>query len=135
MVFAPPQHGKTEIVSRRLPAYVLGRNPDANIIACSYADTLASDANRDVQRVMDTPEYIELFPETRLWGENVRTQAHGSYLRNSDVFEVVNHRGRYRAAGVGGGVTGLGADVAIIDDPIKDDEEAYSAVQRAKVLD
>ena len=130
MVFMPPRHGKSELVSRRLPAYLLGKNPDANIIACSYSADLASRMNRDVQRIIDTPEYHSVFPETTLYGGNVRTDIIGRPLRNSDLFEVVGHKGMYRGAGMGGGITGMGANYAIIDDPIKNAEEADSEVYR-----
>jgi len=130
MVFMPPRHGKSELVSRRLPAYLLGRNPDLSVIACSYSAGLSSRLNRDVQRVIDSPPYRRLFPETELFGENVRTVAQGAYLRNSDIFEVVGHAGAYISAGIGGGITGMGCDVAIIDDPIKNREEADSPTFR-----
>lgn len=110
MVFAPPRHGKSELVSRRLPACILGRNPDAQIIACSYSADLASRMNRDVQRIIDEPAYARLFPGTRLGGANVRTLAKGTWLRNSDLFEVVGCEGVYRSSGVGGGITGMGFD-------------------------
>lgn len=130
MVFMPPRHGKTELVSRRLPAYVLGRNPNAQIIATSYSDDLASRNNRDTQRIMDSPEYAALFPDTQLNSSNVKTNARGGYLRNSDMFEVVGHRGSYRSAGVGGGITGMGFDFGIIDDPVKNAQEAASKTIR-----
>jgi len=130
MVFMPPRHGKSELVSRRLPAYVLGRNPNAQIIATSYSDDLASRMNRDTQRIIDTQEYAALFPETRLNSSNVRSNAQGGYLRNSDMFEVVGHRGSYRSAGVGGGITGMGFDFGIIDDPIKNGSDAASKTIR-----
>lgn len=130
MVFMPPRHGKSELVSRRLPAYALGRDPDAQIIATSYSDDLASRNNRDTQRIIDTPEYAVLFPETRLNSSNVRSSAQGGYLRNSDMFEVVGRRGSYRSAGVGGGITGMGFNFGIIDDPIKNAQEAASKTIR-----
>lgn len=126
----PPRHGKSELVSRRLPAYILGRNPDASVIACSYSADLASRMNRDVQRIMDEASYQRLFPETRLHAKNIRTVAHGSWLRNSDVFEVVGRRGVYRSAGRGQGITGMGGDYLIIDDILKDREEADSPTVR-----
>jgi len=132
MIFAPPQFGKSELVSRRLPAYLLGRNPDAQIIACSYAFTLATRLNRDVQRIMDAREYRRLFPGTQLSGTNVRTKSQGTWLRNADIFEVVGRHGTYRSTGVGGGITGSGCNFGIIDDPYKDDEEAYSPTIRQK---
>lgn len=133
MVFAPPRTGKSELVSRRLPAYLLGRNPDAHIIACSYGDDLASRMNRDVQRIMDTPAYRAVFPGTTLYGRNVRASAQGHYLRNSDMFEVVGHRGAYRSAGVGSGIVGMGFDWGIIDDPIRNREDAESPTYREKL--
>lgn len=135
MVFMPPRHGKSEIVSRRYPAYVLGRNPNIEIIGTSYSASLASSMNRDVQRIIDSPEYQEVFPDTTLSGSNVRSDATGSYLRNSDEFEVVGYRGSYKSAGIGGGITGSGADIAIIDDPIKNRAEAESKTYRDKVFD
>ena len=133
IVMAPPRHGKSQIVSRHFPAFALGKYPDMSFIATSYASDLASSMNRDVQRVIDSDEYYELFPGTRLWGKNIRTVADGSYLRNSDIFEIVNHKGVYKSAGVGAGVTGRGGQVLLIDDPIKDDEEAHSEVVREKI--
>ena len=133
ILLAPPRHGKSEIASRRFPAYALGRYPDLSIISTSYAADLASSMNRDVQRIIDLPEYATLFPATRLNSENIRTVADGSYLRNSDIFEIVGKKGVYKSAGVGGGITGRGMDIGIVDDPLKDAEQAYSQVYRDKV--
>jgi predicted phage terminase large subunit-like protein len=135
MIFMPPRHGKSELVSRRLPAYIFGRKPDASIIACSYGADLAQRMNRDVQRIMDEPSYAMVFPGTRLYGKNVRTIADGSYLRNSDIFEIVNQAGVYRAAGIGGGIGGMGFHFGIVDDPIKNREEADSIRIRNSVWD
>jgi predicted phage terminase large subunit-like protein len=133
MVFMPPRHGKSELVSRRLPAYLMGRNPKAQIIAASYSSDLASMMNRDVQRIMDTPEYRQIFPEASLNESNIRTTAQRQFLRNSDVFEIVGHGGVYRSAGVGGGITGMGANYAIIDDPVKNQQDADSPTMRDNV--
>lgn len=138
MLFAPPRHGKSEIVSRQFPAYALGRDPNLTFIAASYGDDLASRMNRDVQNVIDSPAYQPIFPGTKLNGSNVRTVAYGQALRNSDIFETLNEKGDrqkgvYRSAGVGGGITGMGAHVLIVDDPIKDAEQAGSEVYREKV--
>lgn len=135
MVFMPPRLGKTELVSRRLPAYIFGKNPKSKIIATSYSADLAQANNRDVQFIIDSDEFKELFPKTQLSGENIRTVAAGSYLRNSDIFETVPHRGTYRSAGVGGGITGMGGDFIIIDDPIKNAADAESQTFRDKLLD
>lgn len=133
MVFMPPRHGKSELVSRRLPAYLLGQNPDAKIIAASHTADLASAMNRDVQRIIDSQAYIDLFPETRLSSENVRAETSGSYLRNSNEFEIVGASGSYKCAGVGGALTGRGGDFLILDDPIKDQEQADSPTYRKKL--
>lgn len=133
IIACPPRHGKSELVSRRFPAYVLGRNPNCKIIACSYGADLASLLNRDVQRIIDSPEYSELFPETKLNAANVRSTAQENYLRNSDIFEVVNHSGFYRSSGVGGAITGLGGNILIVDDPIRSRADAESPTIRQKV--
>ena len=132
---APPRHGKSELVSRRFPAFAFGRCPDLQIIATSYGADLAQRFNRDVQRIIDDDTYRTLFPETTLNGRNVRTDSRNAFIRTSDLFEIVNHKGAYRSCGVGGGITGTGADILIIDDPIKDRAEANSPTVRANVYD
>jgi predicted phage terminase large subunit-like protein len=126
---APPQHGKSQIVSRYLPAWLFGQNPDLSIGGLSYAKDLASDMNRDVQRIMLSPEYKRLFPEAALNSKRVVT-IEVEAKRNSDVFEIVGHKGRYVSAGVGGPLTGKRLDIGIIDDPIKNAQEALSEVTK-----
>src|SRR5207249_2718766 len=91
---------------------------------------LASQLNRDVQRIIDSPSYQRIFPGTRLSGSNVRTRSQGTWMRNSDLFEVVGRRGSYRSAGVGGGITGMGGKWLLLDDPLKNREEADSPTVR-----
>jgi len=135
MIFAPPRHGKSEVVSRRLPAYIFGKKPDATIIAASYGADLARRMNRDVQRIMDEERYIRLFPDSRLFGQNVRTVAQGTWMRNSDMFEIVGRRGYYLSSGVGGSLTGSGAAYAIIDDPLKNRAQANSPTYRESIYE
>jgi len=136
MVFMPPRHGKSELVSRKLPAFIFGKNPDAHIIATSYSADLAKLMNRDVQRIIDTDVYSEVFPGTSLSGRNKSSiNAKGNYLRNSDIFEIVGHSGKYRCAGVGGGIVGMGGDYIIIDDPVKNRQEANSLTWRNNLWD
>lgn len=130
-VFVPPQHGKSEITSRLFPAYALGVNPNLKIAVSSYSSDLADSFNRDIQKIIDSPEYQEIFPETKLNSKNVITTQ--SWLRNSEVFEVVNKKGSLKSVGVGGGLTGRAVDIAIIDDPVKDDIEAQSQTYRERV--
>lgn len=126
----------SQLVSREFPAYILGKYPDTQIIACSYSADLTSRMNRDVQRIIDSKEYHDLFA-TYLAGKEAAELMKDSdtYARTSDLFEVVGHKGSYRSTGVGGGVTGSGADVFIIDDPFKDRAEANSLTIRQKVWD
>ena len=134
MVFMPPQHGKSEIISRNFPAWALGQNPDLKIVGCSYSSDLAQQFSRSIQRTIDSKEYQAIFPATYLNGSNTRMDARG-YLRNIDLFEMVGHRGFYKAVGVGGSLTGTPVDIAIIDDPVKDANEANSITYRQRVWD
>lgn len=135
IITMPPRSGKSELVSRRFPAYSFGRFPDLQIIATSYSSDLSQRFNRDVQRIIDDEKYQEIFPETTLNGSRVRTDSRGSYIRTSDLFEIVGHAGAYRSCGVGGGITGQGADILIIDDPIKDRAQAGSKTIRDSIWD
>lgn len=135
IITMPLRSGKSELVSRRFPAFALGRNPELQIIATSYSSDLSQRFNRDVQRVIDDEKYFDLFPNTRLSNSRVRTDSRGSYIRTSDLFEIVGHAGAYRSCGVGGGITGQGADILIIDDPIKDRAQAGSKTIRDSIWD
>ena len=135
MVFMPPQHGKSEIISRNFPAWALGRDPDLKIAGCSYSSDLAQQFSRSIQRTIDSREYREIFPDTYLSGSPLVKNDIKGYLRNVDVFETVGHRGFYKAVGVGGSLTGTPVDIAIIDDPVKDAQEAYSLTYRQRVWD
>ena len=133
MITMPPRHGKSELASRRFPAYALGRYPDMGIICASYSADLATRMNRDVQRVIDDPAYRDIFPGTTIAG---RAQAQqGSWLRNADYFEVVGRKGSFRSAGVGGGLTGFGSSIAIIDDALRNRQDADSPTVRQTVWD
>jgi predicted phage terminase large subunit-like protein len=124
-----PQHGKSEGSSRLLPSYVFGIDPNKKIFIGSYSAGLAQDFNRDCQRIMTTRAYHELFPETQLNSSNVVTLS-SSYLRNSNVFEIVNAEGSLRVAGRKGGISGRTVDIAILDDLYKDYEEGNSPIIR-----
>jgi predicted phage terminase large subunit-like protein len=135
MLTMPPRHGKSQIVSRHFPAWVFGRIPDMQIIAASYSSDLAKRMNRDVQRIIDTPRYRNVFPKVGLNGKNIVSNTQGTYLRNSDLFEIVNYKGSYRGAGVGNAITGMGCDILNIDDPLKDRKDASSKAVRDSVWD
>lgn len=130
IVQVSPQHGKSELSSRNLPAFILGLNPDAKVCIGSYSATIARDFNRDVQRIIDTVRYRELFPDTYLNGANVVTVAN-NFLRNSDVIEMVGHKGSLRVVGRGGALTSKTVDISILDDVYKDYAEGNSPIVRA----
>jgi hypothetical protein len=132
MVFMPPQHGKSELTSRRLPAYMLGLRPKLKIAGCSYGSDVSTGFNRDVQRIIDDEDYKLVFPNTCLNSKNVKSNNKGSYLRNSDVFEIIEHRGSYKSVGVGGALTSYTVDILIIDDPVKDAVEAQSPTDQQR---
>ena len=135
MLFLPPQHGKSEVVSRKFPAWALGKNPLLKIVGSSYSADLAQQFSRSIQRTIDSTEYGEVFPNTFLNGQNVATDASKGWLRNIDVFETVGFGGFYKAVGVGGSLTGTPADLGIIDDPIKDALQASSQTYRDRLWD
>lgn len=133
MVSLPPQTGKSELCSRRLPAFLLGRNPNLRVALVAYNDTFSSKFNRDVQRIIDSPGYRDLFPNSQIFGKNVRTVATGNWLRNSSEFEIVGYKGSFKSVGVGGPLTGNKVDVAIIDDPYKDAVQANSQAYKRQL--
>jgi hypothetical protein len=135
MVFMPPQHGKSQLVSRHFPAYLLGKNPTLKIVGSSYSADLSTQFNRAVQRIIDSERYHDVFPKTRLNSSNVVTASKGTALRNADIFEVLDYFGFYKSVGVGGSLTGTPADVAIIDDPVKDAVQATSPIYQSRVLE
>lgn len=135
IICAPPRHGKSEPVSRRFPAYALGRYPNLEIMACSYSAELSNRMSRDVQSIIDDERYHEAFPDIALQGSQFAPKGAPMAARTADYFELVGTKGRYRCAGVGGSITGMGADILTIDDPFKDRESANSPTIRAKVWD
>ncbi|MEY0255598.1 phage terminase large subunit [Morganella morganii] len=126
---APPQYGKSDIVSRYLPAYFFGKYPDMRVAGLSYGKDLASDMNRDVQRIMMSEEYKALFPASCLNAKRVVT-VEIEAKRNSETFEIVGRKGAYISQGIGGPLTGKKVDLGIIDDPIKNAKEALSPVTK-----
>lgn len=124
MIFMPPRHGKSELASKRFPAWCLGRKPRRQIIAASYNSDLANDFGRNVRNIVAEPEFRQVFPEVSLAPDS---QAANRMNTNAG--------GAYVAAGVGTAITGRGADIGLIDDPFKDREEADSERRRETVWD
>ena len=138
MITMPPQHGKSEGATRRLPAFVLGQDPDKRIAIVSYNAIKARKFNRELQRIMDDDHYYELFPQTLLAGQaSYQEQGRRSrnYARNSDECEIVGYQGSFKTIGVGGSLTGEPVDMLIMDDLYKDASSAWSPVIRQNVAD
>lgn len=123
IICMPPRHGKSELASRRFPAWYLGRHPGHSVIAASYNSDLASDFGREVRNIVSGPEFGCIFDTT------LRADSSAANRWHTDA------GGMYVAAGVGTAVTGRGADILLIDDPIKDREEADSELKRQKIWD
>ena len=121
MIFMPPRHGKSELASRRFPAWFLGNNPGKQIIAASYNSELASDFGREVRNIVASPEYRAVFDVNLAQDSQAANRWH------------THKGGMYVAAGVGTAITGRGAHRGLIDDPFKDAEEADSEITRDKV--
>jgi len=134
IISVPPQHGKSLGASQLLPAYLLGLNPDLRICIGSYSFSLARRFGLGVQRIIGTPEYRGLFPDTLLKGmESVKRS--DSSLRTADEFDIAGADGGLRLVGREGALTGNRVDVMILDDLYKDQMEANSPVIRRNAWD
>jgi len=120
MVFMPPRHGKSEVISKKFPAWYLGRNPDNEIIMVSYAADLVLDHSKIARDTL------------KEWGQKIFGVTVAKDSGAADRWTLTKHRGGLTASGVGGPITGRGAHVAIIDDPVKNQEDADSETIRHK---
>ena len=119
----PPRHTKSEFASYLLPAWFLGRFPHKKVIQTSHTAELAVGFGRKVRNLVDSETYKQLFPAVELQSDS---KAAGRWN--------TNHGGDYFAIGVGGAVTGKGADILIIDDP-HSEQEATIAETNPEVYD
>ena len=124
MLFMPPRHGKSTLASIAYPAWHLGRNPKHEFISCSYSGSLAMSFSRKVRHLLREPLYKNVFTDAKL---DPSSQSVEAWLTTKG--------GGYVAAGVGGGITGKGAHVLVIDDPVKNREDAESDYNRDNVWD
>ena len=125
VIVAPPQHGKSTIVSRHYPSWAMGLNPEYAFIGSSYNQDWASGLCGDVQRIMDSEDYHEVFPNSV-----IPPKGSGLGARRSDYFELVALPGRYKAAGRGASPAGRPANILVIDDMLKGADEAMSETIR-----
>jgi hypothetical protein len=127
MVFMPPRYWKSQTASRKFPAWLLGKNPDLRIILTSYNADLASKHSKAVRDLITSEEYSQVFGALASADEPVMLDPES---KASASWDIAEHRGGMIAAGVGGGITGFGANLFIIDDPVKGRKEASSESQR-----
>lgn len=126
IVAMPPQNGKSTTTSRGFPAWYLGRNPDRQVLTITYGAELAGDFGRSVRALMQSPRHRQIFPGAAGVIKGESAAAHRFDLQGG---------GGYRAVGRGGPITGRGADLLLIDDPLKDFEEANSPIIRQALKD
>ncbi len=123
IVTMPPRHGKSELISHYFPPWFLGRNPDARVILASYEHNFAASWGAKARDVL-TEYGAELF------GVTVRRDRSAA-----DEWQLAGHEGGMVCAGVGGPITGRGADLLVLDDPVKNWQEAHSSLIRERAWD
>ena len=123
IICLPPRHTKSEKASFLLPSWFLGKFPNKKIIQCSNTADLAVGFGRKVRNLVDSEQYAKVFPNVSLSQDS---KAAGRWS--------TNHKGEYFAIGVGGTVTGKGADLLVIDDP-HSEQEARLAASSPEIFD
>jgi predicted phage terminase large subunit-like protein len=119
IISLPPRHGKTQLASKMYPAWFTGRNPHLSLIFGTYNEKFSQDIGRAVRDIMQSPQYAQVFPNTVLKHDS---QANDRLQTTAG--------GILAFVGRGGTTTGRGGDVLIIDDPLKDRQEADSPTIR-----
>lgn len=132
IVVEPPRHGKSEKVSLRFPCWYLGKHPEDYIVQAGYAESIALTHSRKARDIFISPEMVNIFPLIRHRPERASQETIIPERQAAHEWGTVQG-GSYYAVGIGGGLTGRGFDLGIIDDPVKDDEEASSQTIRDKV--
>jgi predicted phage terminase large subunit-like protein len=123
MVFMPPRHGKSEFISRYSTAWILGKFPDTRIILASYEADFAATWGRKSRDLLE-----EHGPS--LFGIRVSGKSSAA-----NRWDIEGHEGGMVTAGVNGPITGKGADIGIIDDPVKNDQEAMSVTYQERTYE
>lgn len=121
MIEMPPRHGKSMTVTESFPSFYLGKNPDKRVMASAYSDSLARKFGR-----LNRDKFREFAPELF----DLEISSSNSAVKD---WGIEGHSGGMLATGIGGSITGHGADVMIIDDPIKNAKEAMSETIRENV--
>lgn len=122
IISMPPRHGKSELASKRFPAWFMGKDPYRQVVFATYNADVAQDFGRAVREIIRQPAFQQVFP-----GCQLRTGSQSSDKLQTEEGGVAHF------VGVGGGLTGRGADLLIIDDPVKGDQDAESRRERDKL--
>ncbi len=125
MIVMPPRHGKSELVSIHFPAWILGHFPDTRIIHASYSSSLSRRFSRASRNIVNSKLFQEIFNHVKIAKDS----------KSVESWDIENTRGGLISVGVGGSITGFGADIAIIDDPVKGAAEANSETYRQNIKD
>jgi predicted phage terminase large subunit-like protein len=132
IISIPPQHGKSEIATRRLPAFLIGRDPTLKIAIVSYSERKAVRFGRQIKHIMKSQEYKNIFPTIKL-----PERKDQRYTNSADTLDIPagDKTGNMFFVGRGGGLTGEPVDILIMDDLYKNAMEAYSPITRDAVID
>ena len=134
IVIVPPRHGKSELISLRFPCWYMGKHPEDYIVQSGYAESIALTHSRKARDIFISPAVSKLFPQVRYRPETPGQEVIVPERQAAHEWGT-KQGGSYYAVGIGGGLTGRGFNVGIIDDPVKDAEEADSATYRQRAWD
>lgn len=123
MISIPPRHGKTAVL-RHFQAWLLGEMPDKRIINTSYSIFLAQSNSKAIRNIIASSKYGDYYPRTKLAKDT----------KAASMWDTTEGGGMI-AAGVGGSITGYGANLIVIDDPVKGRAEAESDLKRQRLKD
>ena len=123
IVTMPPRHSKSETCTRGFPSWYVGKRPQSQVLIAGYSETFAQqEFGREIRSTMGSQRYAEVFPACQM-----------DKGGKSAGFIMTTVGGKMTMTGVGGGMTGKGADLLVIDDPIKNAEQADSEVERNNI--
>ena len=133
MISMPPRHGKSMLASEFFPAWYLGRNPTHYVVAATYAQDLADDFGRKVKNQIADESFGAIFPGVTLKQDSQAVKRF--HVEGPPDTLTTGQAGAYFAVGVGGPLTGRGAHLLLIDDPVKNRQEADSEIIRRRMRD
>lgn len=134
IVLMPPRHGKSELISLRFPCWYMAKHPESCIVQAGYAESISLTHSRRARDIFISPEVGHLFPQIRYRPERAGQEVVIPERQAAHEWGT-KQGGSYYAVGIGGGLTGRGFDIGIIDDPVKDSEEADSTTYRERAWD